>query len=142
MNCGSEADPNGDHGVGMENTTRKNECEPWSKFDDDLDEASIGVASDAEIAAIEDAAELQMISIRLQKGLLSSLKTIAEFHKVGYQPLIRDLLIRFATAEMKLVLNDLLSKHTEDLRRLEAEAKQRETIKPIDEFLARERKKA
>jgi len=126
----------------MENTTRKNECEPWSKFDDDLDEASIGVASDAEIAAIEDAAELQMISIRLQKGLLSSLKTIAEFHKVGYQPLIRDLLIRFATAEMKLVLNDLLSKHTEDLRRLEAEAKQRETIKPIDEFLARERKKA
>jgi hypothetical protein len=126
----------------MENATERNDREPWSKFDDDLDETSIGVASDEEAAAIDDAADLQMISIRLQKGLLSSLKTIAEFHKVGYQPLIRDLLIRFATAEMKLVLNDLLSKHTEELRLLEADAKRRETMKPIEEFLARERKKA
>ena len=119
-----------------------NNREAWSTFDDDLNESNVGVASEQETAAIDEAVELQMISIRLQKGLVASLKAIADFHKVGYQPLIRDLLIRFATAEMKLILGGMVRKHEAELKRLEAEASESEAMKPIDEFLARERKTA
>lgn len=52
---------------------------------------------------VENALELQMISIRLSKELLSDLKMIAQFHGVGYQPLMRDALERFATAEVKKI---------------------------------------
>lgn len=50
---------------------------------------------------VDDALGLQMISIRLNKDLIEELKTIAKIHGVGYQPLMRDALKRFAAAEFK-----------------------------------------
>jgi predicted DNA binding CopG/RHH family protein len=44
--------------------------------------------------------ELQMISVRLQKELLEQLKFIANHHGIGYQPLMRDVLARWARTEM------------------------------------------
>lgn len=116
--------------------------EPWEALDDDLDETSVGVASAEECERIDDAAGLQMISIRLQKALLRNLKEIAEYHKVGYQPLIRDLLNRFAQAEMKLILNKLVDEKQAQLRQIESDTKTQPTMKAVDEFLARERKQA
>lgn len=52
---------------------------------------------------IDDALELQMISIRLPKELIEEFKMIAAYHGVGYQPLMRDALRRFATSELKLI---------------------------------------
>ena len=52
---------------------------------------------------IDDGLGLQMISIRLQKELIDDYKKIAEFHGVGYQPLMRDALKRFAEAEFKKI---------------------------------------
>jgi len=52
---------------------------------------------------IDDALDLQMISIRLPKELIEDFKMIAQYHKLGYQPLMRDALKRFATAEMKKI---------------------------------------
>ena len=52
---------------------------------------------------IDESLGMQMISIRLQKDLIEDFKRIAEFHGVGYQPLMRDALQRFAAAEYKLI---------------------------------------
>ncbi|MDF3980737.1 hypothetical protein P3W24_01740 [Luteibacter sp. PPL201] len=51
---------------------------------------------------------MQPISIRLPKHLLGVLKEIAKYHGVGYQPMIRDLLERWATGEIKTILADRL----------------------------------
>jgi hypothetical protein len=59
--------------------------------------------------------------------LIESLKLIAHHHSVGYQPLIRDLLNRFAASELKNILH-LLAKQKEDQTKLKA----------ISEFLERE----
>lgn len=50
---------------------------------------------------VDDALGMQLISIRLPKNLIEEFKLIAQVHKVGYQPLMRDALQRFADAEMK-----------------------------------------
>lgn len=53
---------------------------------------------------VDQALGLHMISIRLENELISVLKAIAEVHGIGYQPLIRDVLNRFASAEAKRLL--------------------------------------
>jgi uncharacterized protein (DUF4415 family) len=50
---------------------------------------------------IDDALGMQMISIRLPKDLIDEFKMIAQVHNLGYQPLMRDALKRFAEAELK-----------------------------------------
>ena len=50
---------------------------------------------------IDDALGLQMISIRLPSELIEEYKMIAKVNGVGYQPLMRDALKRFAESEMK-----------------------------------------
>lgn len=55
--------------------------------------------------AIDESLGLQMISIRLNKELIAAFKVIGEHHGVGYQPLMRDALQRFATAELKSIVS-------------------------------------
>ena len=55
-------------------------------------------------ALIDDALELQPISIRLHKSLIEDFKAIGSLHGVGYQPLMRQALRRFADAEKKRLL--------------------------------------
>jgi hypothetical protein len=50
---------------------------------------------------IDDVLGLQMISIRLPKDLIEDFRMIAQVNKIGYQPLMRDALKRFAEAELK-----------------------------------------
>lgn len=65
---------------------------------------------------INDALSLQPISIRLQRGLLDNLKTIAELNGIGYQPLIRQALTRFVEGEMKqIALQALASQRKQEL---------------------------
>lgn len=56
------------------------------------------------VKQVDESLGLQMISIRLDKELIESFKTLAAFHGVGYQPLMRDALKRFADAEMKAIV--------------------------------------
>ncbi|TWG93563.1 hypothetical protein L599_001200000230 [Luteimonas sp. J16] len=49
---------------------------------------------------------LQMISIRLPKALIDDLKYFAEREGLGYQPLIRRILVRWASHEYKLVAQE------------------------------------
>lgn len=94
------------------------------KFTADADAWDSGeLGSDAQYAkrakpsasrALDEAFELQMISVRLQKNLIEDLKFIAHAHGIGYQPLIRDILTRFASAEKMSIMRDILEQ-----RRLE-----------------------
>ena len=56
--------------------------------------------------ALDEALDMQMISIRLQKKLIEDLKIIAKHHGIGYQPLVRQLLTRFVVAEFKSMWNE------------------------------------
>lgn len=63
--------------------------------------------TDVDDASIDAALELQPISIRLQKSLIEDFKLIAQLHGIGYQPLMRQVLARFADCEKKRILRDV-----------------------------------
>lgn len=53
---------------------------------------------------IDEAQGMQAISIRLDRELIETFKQIASIHNMGYQPLMREALRRFADAELKAIL--------------------------------------
>lgn len=63
----------------------------------------VSVAQDDIESVIDEALELQMVSIRLQKSLIDDFKCIAKLNGLGYQPLMRQVLTRFADCEMKRI---------------------------------------
>lgn len=71
-----------------------------------LDEAHVKKFEGNIEALVDDALELQPISIRLQKGLLDNLKLIAKMNGMGYQPMVRQVLRRFVDAEIKKILRE------------------------------------
>jgi predicted DNA binding CopG/RHH family protein len=86
-------------------------------------------------AEVDEQLSLQAISIRLPKSLLRDLKDIASRYEIGYQPMVRDLLSRFALAEQKKYLNERLARINE------LEGGQDDTV-PVSEFLSDVKKKA
>lgn len=74
------------------------------------DEKFVKKASAAQTQALQDALGLQMISIRLQQQLIDDLKFIATAYGIGYQPLMRDALSRFAAAEKKKIITDAIQR--------------------------------
>lgn len=68
-------------------------------------------------AEVDAALGLQAISIRLHKGLLDDLKLIANENGIGYQPLIRQALTRFANAEIKRMLRERIAMDGVELHR-------------------------
>lgn len=123
----------------MSNSKKTDIAQPWEDFDAHLTEATVSVVPPEEEAAIEEALELQMISIRLQKSLISNLKAIADFHKIGYQPLIRDLLNRFVRSEMPIILNALIEQKKALIEKVQQEVKSDDAgSRVVDEFISRE----
>ncbi|MDZ7750723.1 MAG: hypothetical protein U5S82_03485 [Gammaproteobacteria bacterium] len=91
--------------------------DPWESGELGRDEEHVAVATDSIEEQINDSLGLQPVSIRLQKTLIDEFKMIAKYHGIGYQPLMRQVLTRFAECEKKQILNQLLSE-----REKEAEA--------------------
>ena len=83
------------------------EVDPWETGDLGKDEKYVECASAEVKREIETSLELQMISIRLQKELIEELKLIANYRGIGYQPLMRDVLCRFARAEILQIAAEL-----------------------------------
>lgn len=87
------------------------------------------VVDSASSDSLDESLGMKLVSIRLQRSLIQNLKLIAKHHGVAYQPLVRDLLNRFAVSEMKNILREL-------------EAAQRKSIEEEDsivaDFIARE----
>lgn len=77
---------------------------------------------------VDDALGLQAISIRLSKELIGDFKFIAKHHGMGYQPLMREALKRFAEAEYKRIAIQLHSEREvleRELHEAAEEARQR-----------------
>lgn len=53
--------------------------------------------------AIDSSMGLKSISLRLQESLIEDLKNIAKVNGMGYQPLIRTVLTRFAESELRQI---------------------------------------
>lgn len=76
---------------------------------------------------IDDAQGLQAISIRLAKELVEDFKFIAKQHGMGYQPLMRMALKRFAESEFKRIAVQLANqKAADEEERAEAKAEHHE----------------
>ena len=58
---------------------------------------------------LDEALELQMISIRLQKSLIDDLKNFALIEGLGYQPLMKRILMRWIDGEKKMIANRYLA---------------------------------
>jgi hypothetical protein len=87
--------------------TVKGTTENWESGKLGLSEEHSVPASEEEMAAFDDALDLKLISIRLQKTLIDQLKLVARYHGIGYQPLIRDILNRFTGHELVNIVNQL-----------------------------------
>jgi predicted DNA binding CopG/RHH family protein len=85
---------------------------------------SVKVASAETTKAINDALGLQMISIRLPKSVIDDFKVIAQIEGIGYQPLMRIALTRFAEYETKRVMREYAA-------RIEADKKNASTAQAM-----------
>lgn len=83
-------------------------AEAWESGQLGDDEKYVKAVDGDLIRQVDDSLGLQMISIRLEKGLIDSFRMLGGFHGVGYQPLMRDALKRFADAEMKAIVSGLV----------------------------------
>jgi hypothetical protein len=81
--------------------------DPWDSGELGRDESYVGRAPAELLEEIDVALDLQMISIRLIKENIKELKFIADYRGIGYQPLIRDVLSRFARSEITLIAREL-----------------------------------
>lgn len=88
--------------------------ENWESGTLGSDEAFVQIATDISNDGVDDLLGLQMISLRLPKGMVADLKQIAKHNNLrGYQPLIRRVLKRFIDAEMKIIAQQLMEKEEE-----------------------------
>jgi len=96
--------------------------EAWESGQLGQDERFVQVAPAIDENLINESLDLQLISIRLQKSLIEDLKAIARINGLGYQPLMRQILTRFAEAEKRQMLME---------RALEGEKLQQKAKKPL-----------
>ena len=83
--------------------------EAWDSGELGRDEEFVGVVQGDEDSAIDDSMELKPVSIRLQQSLIEDFKIIAKQNGLGYQPMMRRVLTRFAIAEKKKIFNQLVA---------------------------------
>jgi len=78
------------------------------EFGRSLEHAAIAENDDEMVDA---ALNLQPISIRLEKSLIDAFKFIASYNKgIGYQPLMRQVLHRFAASELNRIAGQMESR--------------------------------
>jgi len=76
----------------------------WDNGELGREEKHVKRAEDNVESTIDEALELQLISIRLQKSLIEDLKLLATLNGIGYQPLMRQILTLYADSEKKKLL--------------------------------------
>ena len=74
--------------------------EAWDTGELGRDEKYVRRAAPEQEATLDSALRMQPISVRLQTDLIEQLKFIAKYHGIGYQPLMRDILSRWARTEI------------------------------------------
>ena len=87
--------------------------EAWDSGQLGRDDAHVGVVKEDIEAMINESLDLQPISIRIQKSLIEDFKMIASMHGIGYQPLMRQVLTRFADCEKKNIFRQTIAERKE-----------------------------
>ncbi|MDD5030532.1 MAG: hypothetical protein PHH58_13715 [Rhodoferax sp.] len=96
---------NHQHGVFMnKKSTIAGTAEAWETGELGRSDAHVRKTAVEVADKIDEALGLQAISIRLPKATIDTYKQIAEMHGVGYQPLMRDAICRWAESELKMLL--------------------------------------
>ena len=72
------------------------------------------VSDDVTNSVIDDALDLKAISIRLEKSLIDDFKAFSRIYGVGYQPLIRQVLTRFAEGEKRILIKQMKAREAEE----------------------------
>lgn len=90
----------------MANAKKPGTVEAWESGELGENLESVKVVSRDITQAIQDAAGMQLISIRLPKSVIEDFKVIAQIEGIGYQPLMREALTRFAECESKRVMRE------------------------------------
>jgi predicted DNA binding CopG/RHH family protein len=98
--------------------------EAWDTGELGRDEKHVRRSTPEQEALLDSALCLQPISVRLQKELIEQLKFIAKHHGIGYQPLMRDVLARWARTEM-LAIAEQMKQQLEAKETIEAAARKR-----------------
>lgn len=75
--------------------------------------------------ALNEALGLKAISIRLENDLIEEFKMIAKYNNMGYQPLMRQALHRFAKCELKKMAANALASQEESIEATQQEAKRK-----------------
>lgn len=96
------------------NAKKPGTIEAWENGELGANLESAKVTSEKRTEEIQEAAGMQMISIRLPKSVIDDFKVIAQIEGIGYQPLMRTALIRFAECEAKRVMREYAAKVTSD----------------------------
>jgi uncharacterized protein (DUF4415 family) len=91
-------------GIAMSKQMIEGNIENWENGTLGTDANHAKAAPDEIQKKVDEALGLQAISIRLNADLIDTFKKLAAYHGVGYQPLMRDALRRFAEGEMKQIM--------------------------------------
>ena len=94
--------------------------------------ATVRLAGKEHDDALDEALGLKAISIRMPISLIETYKLIAHHHGVGYQPLMRDILSRWAKEGIREVVESVGRQAEQAAKRLE----------PIERYEEPERKVA
>lgn len=119
-------------------TTRKLDADvtaKWESGEYGRSDAHVAVASEEESLQLDSDLAMKLVSIRLPIPLIEALKAIAGHHGIAYQPMIRDLLMRFARSEFQQI-------HAELNGRMAAAQAIDESSPPVEAFIERTRKAA
>jgi len=103
----------------------------WESGEYGRSDEHVVVASDDLHLELDQALAMKLVSIRLPIPLIETLKTIAAHHGIAYQPMIRDLLTRFARSEIQQIVHEL------DAKMKAAQAD--ESSPPVEAFMERQR---
>ena len=93
----------------------KNTAESWENGDLGCDKKFVRSVPKKIADQIDGALDLQMISIRLSKDLIQIYKLLGLKHGMGYQPLMREALKRFADGELKMIAKEMLEAQAQGL---------------------------
>jgi len=102
----------------------------WESGEYGRSDEHVVVASESAHAELDQSMAMKLVSIRLPITLIETLKMIAEHHGIAYQPMVRDLLTRFARSEIQQIVVELDSK-------MEAAQGEDESSPPVEAFIER-----
>lgn len=109
--------------------------EKWENGEYGRSDEHVVVASGSIHESFNQGMAMKLVSIRLPATLIETLKMIAEHHEIAYQPMVRDLLTRFARSELQQIVADL------DTKMRDAQSSD-ESSPPVQAFIERERMSA